>query len=46
MKMFRLAIIVLLAQGILAQGQIDRKSIVIDRPPIRAIKDPNPGFAA
>ncbi len=29
-----------------AQGQADRKSVVIDRPPLRFIKDPNPSFSA
>jgi DNA-binding beta-propeller fold protein YncE len=29
-----------------AQGQSDRKSVVIDRPPLRFIKDPNPSFSA
>jgi DNA-binding beta-propeller fold protein YncE len=46
MKTFRLVIIAWLASGILVQGQAERKSVVIDRPPIRAIKDPNPSFAA
>ena len=27
-----------------AQGQADRKSVVIDRPPVRFIKDPNPSL--
>src|ERR1700752_363552 len=34
------------AYGILAQSQAERKTISIDRPPIRAIRDPNPSFAA
>ncbi len=29
-----------------AQGQGERKSVVIDRPPLRFIKDPNPSFSA
>jgi DNA-binding beta-propeller fold protein YncE len=29
-----------------AQAQSDRKSVVIDRPPLRFIKDPNPSFSA
>ena len=29
-----------------AQGQAARKSVVIDRPPLRFIKDPNPSFSA
>ena len=28
------------------QGQGDRKAVVIDRPPSRFIKDPNPSFSA
>ena len=39
-------LIVWLAQGILAQGQEDRKPVVIARPPLRFIKDPNPSFSA
>jgi len=41
-----LGLIVWLAQGILAQGQEDRKPVVIARPPLRFIKDPNPSFSA
>ena len=29
-----------------AQGQTDRKTVVIDRAPLRFIKDPNPSFSA
>ena len=29
-----------------AQGQQDRTSVVIERPPVRFIKDPNPAFSA
>jgi 6-phosphogluconolactonase (cycloisomerase 2 family) len=36
-------LIVVLTQ---AQGQEDRKSVVIERPPLRFIKDPNPSFSA
>ncbi len=32
--------------GPAAQGQAGRKSVVIDRPPLRFIKDPNPSFSA
>jgi 6-phosphogluconolactonase (cycloisomerase 2 family) len=50
-------LIVWLAQGILiqkseiseayaAQGQADRKPVIIERPPLRFIKDPNPSFSA
>jgi len=35
-----------LAQGILAQGQGDRKPVVIERPPLRFIKDPSPSLTA
>jgi len=35
-----------LAHGILAEGQADRKPVVIERPPLRFIKDPNPSFSA
>src|ERR1051325_10783773 len=36
-----------LAHGILAQGQQgERKSISIERPPLRFIKDPNPSFSS
>jgi DNA-binding beta-propeller fold protein YncE len=48
-KPFRVALIgsvIWLAYGILAQSQADRKTISIDRAPIRAIRDPNPSFAA
>ena len=38
--------IIWLAQGILAQGQVDRKPVVIERAPLRFIKDPNPSFSA
>src|SRR2546429_4320037 len=38
--------IVWLAQGILVQGQAERKPVVIERPPLRFIKDPNPSFSA
>src|SRR5438094_10198285 len=41
-----LGFIVWLAQAILAQGQVDRKPVVIERPPLRFIKDPNPSFSA
>jgi DNA-binding beta-propeller fold protein YncE len=40
------AVTVWLSPGILAQGQAERKTISIDRPPVRAIRDPNPSFAA
>jgi len=46
LQLILVAIIIWLAHGILLQGQADRKSIVIDRPPVRAIRDPNPSFAA
>jgi DNA-binding beta-propeller fold protein YncE len=51
-------LIVWLAQGILmeraeiyaggqaAQGQADRRPVLIERPPLRFIKDPNPAFSA
>src|SRR5881396_1889299 len=39
-------LIVWLAHGILAEGQVDRKPVVIERPPLRFIKDPNPSFSA
>jgi 6-phosphogluconolactonase (cycloisomerase 2 family) len=35
---------ILVARG--GQGQADRKSVVIDRAPLRFIKDPNPSFSA
>src|SRR5438105_2699356 len=39
--------IVWLGHGILAQGQQgERKSIAIERPPLRFIKDPNPSFSS
>jgi DNA-binding beta-propeller fold protein YncE len=41
-----LGLIVWWGQGILGQAQEDRKSIVIARPPLRFIKDPNPSFSA
>ncbi len=46
LQLVLLGIIVWLAHGILAQGQADRKSISIDRAPVRVIRDPNPSFAA
>jgi hypothetical protein len=52
-KTFQLVLaglIVWLAQGIYAggqaQGQVERKSVVIERAPLRFIKDPNPSFSA
>jgi len=48
-KAFQLALaafFVWLAQGIFAQGQVDRRPVVIERPPLRFIKDPNPSFSA
>ena len=45
-RTFRYILIVWLAHGILAQGQSDRKTIVIERSPLRFIKDPNPSFSA
>src|SRR5437870_3855053 len=38
--------IVWLAHGILAHAQADRKPVVIERAPLRFIKDPNPSFSA
>ena len=38
--------IVWLAHGILAHAQADRKLVVIERAPLRFIKDPNPSFSA
>ncbi len=35
-----------LAYGILVQAQADRKPVVIERAPLRFIKDPNPSFSA
>src|SRR5438034_11191474 len=35
-----------LAYGILAHAQADRKPVVIERAPLRFIKDPNPSFSA
>jgi len=37
---------IVLHAGGWAQRQEDRASVVIDRPPLRFIKDPNPGFSA
>jgi DNA-binding beta-propeller fold protein YncE len=46
-QLFLVGLIVWLAHGILvAQGPAERKSVVIDRPPLRFIKDPNPSFSA
>src|SRR6266699_835293 len=45
-QLLLLGFIVWLAQAILAQGQVDRKPVVIERPPLRFIKDPNPSFSA
>src|SRR3989475_5441734 len=39
-------LLIWLAQGSLAQGQGDRKPVVIERAPLRFIKDPNPSFSA
>ena len=46
LQLVLVVISVWLAHAILAQGQADRKSIAIDRPPVRVIRDPNPSFAA
>src|SRR5438270_12880188 len=35
-----------LAGFILAQSQVDRRPVVIERAPVRFIKDPNPSFSA
>ncbi len=45
-QLLLLGFTVWLAQAILAQGQVDRKPVVIERPPLRFIKDPNPSFSA
>ena len=34
------------AAGLAAQGQEDRTPVVIERPPVRFIRDPNPAFSA
>ena len=34
------------AEGLAVQGQEDRTPVVIERPPLRFIRDPNPAFAA
>src|SRR2546430_17708663 len=39
-------LLVWLAYGILMQAQADRKPVVIERAPLRFIKDPNPSFSA
>jgi DNA-binding beta-propeller fold protein YncE len=56
LQMVLVGLIVWLADGIIqrgeiyaggqAQAQADRKPIVIERPPLRFIKDPNPSFSA
>src|SRR5437899_5211074 len=45
-QLLLLGFTVWLAQGILVQGQAERKPVVIERPPLRFIKDPNPSFSA
>src|SRR5438309_11209918 len=39
-------LLVWLAYGILMQAQADRKPVVLERAPLRFIKDPNPSFSA
>src|SRR5437016_7634701 len=39
-------LLIWLAYGILMQAQADRKPVVIERAPLRFIKDPNPSFSA
>src|SRR5437867_4606635 len=39
-------LIIWLAHGIVAQGQVDRRTVVLERAPLRFIKDPNPSFSA
>ena len=57
LQLFLAGLILWLAHGVLidrveiyagaqAQGQADRRTVVIDRPPLRFIKDPNPSFSA
>ena len=39
-------LLVWLAYGVLVYAQADRKPVVIERAPLRFIKDPNPSFSA
>jgi len=45
-QLFLAGFLVWLAHGIFAQGQADRKPVVLERAPLRFIKDPNPSFSA
>ena len=45
-QLFLAGFVVWLAHGIFAQGQADRKPVVLARAPLRFIKDPNPSFSA